>query len=135
MIDNDTFQAIITAIEDNTSIRKACKAQGVSPKCFWDGIDAKPDSWGNQYARAKEQQTENLLEDIHDLEDEMVQAVQGCDPKVANAVATAYRCKIDNLKWIASKLKPKKYGERLAVDQDTTLRVTIQDGAGQGVRV
>lgn len=37
------------------------------------------------------------------------------------------RIRVDARKWIASKLKPKKYGDRIAHDVDGKLEITVRD--------
>ena len=50
------------------------------------------------------------------LENECLMAVETAeDSRKANAIVQAYKLKIDNLKWIASKLKPKTYGDKLDI--------------------
>ena len=128
------FKRILDGIEKGISLSKLCTTEKISTKTFWADIVGSSER-GNEYAQAKENAIESELEAIHALEDEMVAAIRASDPKQSNAIATAYRCKIDNLKWIASKLKPKKYGERLNVDADTSLRVTIVDGKGKAIDI
>ena len=53
-----------------------------------------------QYARAREDQAEYYA-------DEMVEIADSADKDTANAA----RVRVDTRKWIASKLRPKKYGE------------------------
>ena len=57
-----------------------------------------------------------MIDEMQDVEEECLQAVDCVDdPKKANALVQAYRLKLDNLKWIASKLKAKKYGDKLDI--------------------
>jgi hypothetical protein len=133
-ISPEMFETILKDIEDGLSLRKTSDKHSISTRTIWEFIQANQKN-ENRYAQAKEKQIENLLEEIHTLEDEMQAEIRICEPKIANAVATGYRTRIDNLKWIASKLKPKKYGERLNLDADTTLHITMQDDSGKALRV
>lgn len=74
----------------------------------WRASDAV---FSDRYARAREDQADYHAEEIVDIADTET------DPNVA-------RVRIDARKWKASKLKPKVYGERIAVDQDLTIRVS-----------
>lgn len=66
-----------------------------------------------QYVRAKEESAEAHNEMLLDLGDEAITLSQSVDPKVSNAVVSAVKLKADNLKWVMSKMKPKKYGEKV----------------------
>lgn len=57
-----------------------------------------------QYARAKEESADSLADDIQDIADKTLRSVY--DPQAARVAIDAY-------KWTASKLKPKKYGDKL----------------------
>lgn len=58
--------------------------------------------FSKQYARAKEESADALLEDMLDIADE----TDSDNVQVA-------RLRVDVRKWAASKLKPKKYGDKL----------------------
>lgn len=66
-----------------------------------------------QYARAKEESAEAMNEEIVELGDEAIRMSQSVDFKASNAVVQAYKLKADNLRWMMSKMKPKKYGDKL----------------------
>jgi hypothetical protein len=73
----------------------------------------------NKYARAKEDQADFLAEEILEIADnkdgDTVPTEFG---EAGNAVnVQRSRLQVDARKWIASKLKPKKYGEKLDIDQ------------------
>jgi hypothetical protein len=57
-----------------------------------------------QYARAKEECADALADEMLDIADDAAKAASG-DP------IPGARLRIDTRKWIASKLKPKKYGD------------------------
>ncbi len=67
----------------------------------------------NQYARAKEESTDAKLELMEEIGDQAIDASYKADPKAANAVVSAYKLKADSIKWTMSKLKPKKYGDKV----------------------
>ena len=80
-----------------------------------------------QYTQAKEDQADTLQEDILDIADTLPEQV--VDDKGIARVDAAYvnwmRLRVDSRKWIASKLKPKKYGDRttLAGDKDNPVEI------------
>jgi hypothetical protein len=62
-----------------------------------------------QYARAKEEQAELFADEITEICDaEMPMDAFG---KIDAGAVNQARLKIDSRKWIASKLKPKKFGD------------------------
>jgi hypothetical protein len=83
-----------------------------------------------QYTKAKEDQADTLQEDILDIAD--TEPMQVVDDKGVARIDSAHvnwmRLRIDSRKWIASKLKPKKYGERqvLAGDAENPLAMTVE---------
>ena len=84
--------------------------------------------FSEQYARAKEEAADMFIEDILEIADNSkkdripVYEVNEAGEKVLtgykeskNSVRRA-QVQIESRKWLAVKLKPKKYGDRLAVD-------------------
>jgi hypothetical protein len=90
------------------------------------------DAFCQLYARAKEDQADTLADEIQDISDERPmltimtddETVEKLDPVGINR----NRLRVDARKWIASKLKPKKYGDRqiLAGDPDNPLEIKQQ---------
>lgn len=66
-----------------------------------------------QYAYAKQEASDAQFEELSDIADDAITQAMNVDPKAAGAVVQAHRLKADNLKWAMSKMKPKKYGEKL----------------------
>jgi hypothetical protein len=60
----------------------------------------------DQYARGRDMQADTLADDIIDIADE---ATTKDEAQIA-------RVRVDSRKWIASKLKPKRYGDKLALE-------------------
>lgn len=71
-----------------------------------------------QYERACDERTETQQEIIIGMGDDAIKHAETADPKAAGAVVSAYKLKADNLKWSMSKMKPKKYGDKLDVTSD-----------------
>ncbi len=71
---------------------------------------AETPSFHDQYARAREEQAEGYADQLVELS------------RKANAQnAHAIRVQVDVIKWVCSKLKPKKYGDRLELQADINL--------------
>ena len=85
----------------------------------------------DQYARAREQQADHYAEEVVDIADEDPATVFSTEGRGENAAdiervdgaAVAHqRLRVDARKWYASKLAPKKYGDR------TLAELTGKDG-------
>ncbi len=66
-----------------------------------------------QYALAKEMGADAKFEELEEIGEEAIKAAHDADPRAAGAVVQAHKLKADNMKWYMSKMKPKKYGEKL----------------------
>lgn len=116
-ISEDTYNQICDLIENSVdSVDKICKSLGISNRSFYQYRKIVGELAEQKYARAKAGQVENLVNKINDLHEAMHDAVLSCDdPKRANAIVQAYRIEIDDYKWLASKLIPKIYGDKIDV--------------------
>lgn len=96
------------------SLRTICKMKGMpSVMTILRWLREDKDGFCSQYARAKEEQAEMMVEDMLDISEHTNEdhtAFTGAN------VVQRDRLRIDTRKWIASKLKPKKYGEKLDVE-------------------
>ena len=80
------------------------------------------------YARCKEDQADTLADQIITIADEPP-VPDGETGKIDSAWVAWQRNRIDARKWTASKLRPKKYGDKLDVDANITGTVVIQASA------
>jgi hypothetical protein len=71
-----------------------------------------------QYDVATGERTETQQEMLIEMGDKAIEHAESSDPKAAGAIVSAYKLKADNLKWSMSKMKPKKYGEKLDLTSD-----------------
>lgn len=102
---------ICRRIASPMSLSKVCQAAdmpGMSAVFAW--LRKYPE-FTEQYQRAIEERTEAQAEEILDISDD-----SSIDPKRA-------RLMVDTRKWLMSKMKPKKYGEKV------TTELTGADGA------
>lgn len=72
-------------------------------RTVWKWLNTKPE-FVQQYTRAKEEAADALADDIQNIADKTLTGEY--EPQ-------ASRVAIDAYKWTASKLKPKKYGDKL----------------------
>lgn len=99
---------ICAQIAEGQSLRKILtskKMPAMSTVMRWLREDDKSD-FQEQYAHAREAGADALADDIQDIADKVLKKTY--DPHSA-------RVAMDGKKWIASKLKPKVYGDKLDV--------------------
>lgn len=95
------------------SLRKVCLPEEMPEvKTIFNWFRKYPD-FLQQYEHATAERTEYQQEQLIDMGDEAIAHAQAVDFKASNAVVSAYKLKADNLKWSMSKMKPKKYGDKL----------------------
>ena len=88
---------------------------------------AQNETFLHQYAKAKEDQADTMQEEILDIAD--TKPAEIVDDKGISRIDSAHvnwmRLRIDSRKWVAAKLKPKKYGDRVthAGDAENPLEV------------
>lgn len=104
---------ICNEISDGTSLRTVCLADDVPSKTTIFNWLRTNSEFLDQYARACDERVEAQHEDLLELGDEAVRLSQAVSEKVSNAVVSAVKLKADNLKWSMSKMKPKKYGDKV----------------------
>lgn len=110
------------------SLRTICKQEGmptVRTVLSWlsegDKEDGKPEfkAFLHQYARARENQADFLAEEIIEIADDgsndLMTITKGNTSyeQENKEVTNRSKLRVDARKWIASKLKPKKYGDRI----------------------
>lgn len=120
----ETADAICSRLADGESLRSVCRDEQM-PDCktVFSWMRRFPE-FLQQYARAKEESADALADEMLEIADNGTNdwmERHGKDDAgwVANGEhIQRSRVRIDTRKWLASKLKPKKYGEKLAVGGD-----------------
>ena len=105
---NTERAALICArIADGKSARSACTEAGIDLVTHYRWQREHPE-YAQQVSRAKDDQADTFVDDMILMADS--------EEDVARA-----KLKIDARKWVASKFKPKAYGDKLQVDQTTRI--------------
>lgn len=96
------------------SMKTICSEIGISYQTHLNWIVAHKEYF-DQYARAKEDQADLLAEQILEISDDKTgDLLDGEFGQQGNTAAIQRsRLQVDSRKWIASKLKPKKYGDKI----------------------
>lgn len=95
----------------------------------WLGDDA---DFSERYARAREEQADGLAGEILEISDAPVKVTIPSDADEAEAAAIANaarielehrRQRIESRKWVAAKLKPSVYGDKMQLNADVTVNI------------
>jgi len=109
-----------------------CKAKGLNANSFYEWL-AKDKDLGDRYARARELQAEFLADQILEIADDKSGdevAVFSGDEGGPDATRVDYeniqrsKLRVDARKWKASKLYPKRYGDKNSTEITGSLNVT-----------
>lgn len=120
---------ICTRLAEGESLRAICRdnhTPSVGTVLRWVGENKE---FQDHYARAREVQAETLADEIVSIADDSEE-----DSKVKTA---RDRLRVDSRKWVASKLLPKKYGDKLDLNhgaQDSLMDLMkAVDGRARGI--
>jgi hypothetical protein len=117
---------ICERLADGESLKSICTADDMPSKASVYVWLTKHSEFLDMYTRAREDQADTLADEIIDIADDASRDTKtitrddGSEYDVCNTEwINRSRLRVDARKWVAAKLKPKKYGERI----DHTLAV------------
>lgn len=104
-LNEEQYQAVLDRIAKGDSVTKICEENGMpSERAFYYWLESDEKRL-QSYTHARDMQAEKIFSEIIDIADTEE------DP-------TKARVRIDARKWVAGKLKPKKYGDKLDVEHN-----------------
>ena len=115
---------ICMRIAEGESLREIVKTDGMPDRTVvYDWLLRHPE-FANQYTRAREEQADTLADEIIAIADEQPEIIAVTDKKTGaliehkldGAFLQWQKNRIEARKWTAMKLKPKKYGDRVALE-------------------
>lgn len=110
----EVFDKICVRIAEGESLRKICKDNDMpSLVNVWRWLN-NSDELSKQYARAREEQAETLVDEMIDIADykkDDTYTDENGKEVINQEVIARSRLRVDARKWVASKLKPKKFGD------------------------
>lgn len=112
--------ALCEKLAEGESLRKICSAEGMPSKSSVFRWLGQNEEFRDQYARARESQADSLFDDVLSIADQYDNAQDNADVEHIQRA----KLRIDARKWMAGKLRPKVYGEKLDVEH-TGLKVFI----------
>ena len=108
---------ICDRIADGESLVKICSDAKMPKKTAVYEWLLRHKEFAEIYARAREDQADTLADEIHAIADELPQQVvdeKGNATRYDSAYVQWQKNRVDARKWVAAKLKPKKYSDRIA---------------------
>lgn len=112
----DLANEICRLIMEGDSLRKICASGSMPNRSTVHEWLANNHDFADQYVRARELQGDTYADEI----------VEIADTATDKDSAAAAKVRTDARKWVASKLKPKKYGDKLDLDANISGNLTIQ---------
>jgi hypothetical protein len=111
--------AICDRIADGESLVSICRDEKMPKKTAVYEWLLRHKEFAEIYARAREDQADSLADEIQAIADEEPQQiVDGNKTRYDSAWVQHIKNRVDARKWIAAKLKPKKYSDRLTHQGD-----------------
>lgn len=117
---------ICEQLASGDSMRTVCKPDDMpSMQTVFSWLRTKPE-FLEQYTRAKQEAADAYIEEMLDIADDGTNDWMEYHDKDGNALGWKLngehvqrsRVRIDTRKWVASKLKPKKYGDKVDLTSD-----------------
>ena len=110
----EIFDEICVRIAEGESLRKICKDEKMpSLVAVWKWLN-NSEELVKQYTRAREEQAETFVDEILEIADENKDDTyldENGKLIINQEVIARSRLRVDSRKWIASKLKPKRFGD------------------------
>lgn len=108
--------ACLAHMAGGQSLRSYARKSNVAEKTLREWIDAADPT---QYARARASQADALFDEIGEVAREAIGAL-------SSERVQAARLLVDTLKWQASKILPKRYGDRVELDHGGQVRYVVE---------
>jgi hypothetical protein len=115
----DLADCICSRLAEGLSLRTVCKADDMPDKSTVFKWLREIPGFSDQYAKAKEEAADALFEETIDIADDGSNDwIKDNDPenpgyKFNGEHYQRSRLRVDTRKWMLSKMKPKKYGEKV----------------------
>lgn len=108
---DDIADLICEGIAQGRSLAKICQDEGMpTPKTVYNWMRTR-EGFLHNYVRAKEDQADYMADEMLEISDN-----NDLDPQHK-------RIMVDTRKWLASKLKPKSYGEKIQTEHTGSIQI------------
>lgn len=123
-IENPVWEKIIDGVANGKSLSSILRMPNMPSYSLAKLMIRTNESFKEAYEKAVEDRADRMAEEIIDLADQKIPA--GLEGQAASAWVQQLRVQVDARKWVASKLKPRTYGDRIDVSVTDT-RISVLD--------
>lgn len=124
---------ICSKLADGESLKSICSADEMPDKATVYRWIIAHEEFRDLYARAREDQADTLADEIIDIADQSnhdtIVDEHGNERPDGEWIARS-RLRVDARKWVASKLKPKKYGDSMTHKGDASEPISVNINLG-----
>ncbi len=126
-------QELCSRLAEGRSLKSVCLDKDMPNKnVVFKWLHENRENFGELYARAKEEATDALAEEILDISDDSANDTyidKKGNTRTDWEVVGRSKLRIDTRKWLMSKMKPKRYGDKLDITSgDKPLPTPIYGG-------
>ena len=122
------WQNILRGISEGKSLSSTLRAEGMPSYSLARQMIKNNPEFRAAYEKAVEDRADRLAEEIIELSDK--ELPDGLEGSMASAWVQQKRLQVEARKWVAAKLKPKTYGDRIDVAV-TDHRISVMDALAQ----
>ena len=125
--DHAVANEILARISEGESLLSVCDSPHIpahSTVCGWVVDDRE--GFADRYARARRLCAERWAHEVLTLSD--AAPIVAPDGRVDSAAVQHQRLRVDSRKWLLSKIVPKIYGDRVALDHAGGVAITVLTG-------
>ncbi|MBO0125113.1 terminase small subunit protein [Agrobacterium sp. OT33] len=122
-----TADAICERLANGLSLRAICRNDAMPSKTTVFKWLLQNAEFADQYARAREAQADHFVDEMVEIADRPKlgkKTKRTSDGKLEETtfdMTEHRRLQIETRKWVAARMRPKKYGDKIDVEQKTTL--------------
>lgn len=123
----DKADAICERLATGLSLRAICRNKSMPNKSTVFRWLAQNSEFSDQYARAREAQADLYVDEMVSIADtpqigkKTKRTSDGKTEETTFDMTEHRRLQIETRKWVAARMRPKKYGDKLDVEQKTTV--------------
>lgn len=134
---DDLAETICERLANAESLRKICLSDDMPSQTtvFRWLADDRYGAFREQYARAREAQADALFDECLDIADDgtndwMADKEEDDGFRYNGDAVQRAKLRIETRRWMAGKLRPKKYGEKLELDQNHNFPPEVAEWLG-----
>ena len=116
------FTKVCEEVAEGKAVRDVLAMEGfMNPQLFNQMLDSST-KFSTQYARATQKRADAIFEDTLSISDNRkgdIYIDKDGNEQTDHAVINRDRLRVDTRKWVAGKLRPKKYGDKMTLDHSS----------------